>query len=39
MLNWFGHMERMEEDRLVKRIIGSDGRGVRLRGQCETSVE
>ena len=31
VLRWFGHMERMEENQLVKRIIGSDVRGVRLR--------
>ena len=24
-LRWFGHTERMEEDLLVKRIVGSDG--------------
>ena len=28
MLRWFGPTERMEEDRLVKKIVGSD---VRLR--------
>jgi len=27
---WFGHMERMDGDRLVKKINGSDARGVRL---------
>ena len=26
-------MERMEEDQLVKRIIGPESRGVRLRGR------
>ena len=36
VLRWFGHMERMEEDRLVKRIVGSDVRGVRLRGRPRT---
>ena len=29
-------MERMEEDQLVKRIVGSDVRGVRLRGRSKT---
>ena len=26
-------MERMKEDWLVKKMMGSDGRGVRLRGR------
>ena len=48
VLRWLGHMERMEEDWLVKRIMRSDVRGVRLRGrplmgwingQCEKSAE
>ena len=30
---WFGHMERIEEDRLVKRIVGFDVRDIRLRGR------
>ena len=30
MLRWFGHMERLEEDQLVKRIVGSDVTGVKL---------
>ena len=29
----FGHKERMEEDQLVKRTVGSDVKGVRLRGR------
>ena len=33
MLRWFEHMERMEEDQLVKKIVGSD---VRLRGRPKT---
>ena len=33
MLRWFEHMDRIEEDRLVKRIVGSDVRGVRLIGR------
>ena len=33
VLRWCGHMERMEEERLVKRIVESDVRGVRLRGR------
>ena len=32
MLEWYGHKARIEEDGLVKRIIGSDVRGVWLRG-------
>ena len=31
LLRWLGSMERMEEDRLMKIIEGSDVRGVRLR--------
>ena len=31
MLWWLGHKERMEEDWLVKRIIGFDVRAVQLR--------
>ena len=31
MLRWIRHNERMEEDWLVKRIVGSDVRSVRLR--------
>ena len=31
MLRWYGHTEKMEEDQFVKRIIGSDVRGVLLR--------
>lgn len=27
------HVERIEEDTLVKRIVGCDVRGVRLRGR------
>ena len=33
VLRWFGGMERMEEDWLVKRIIGSDVRSGRLSGR------
>ena len=33
VLRWFGHMERMDGERLVKKINGSDARGVRLRGR------
>ena len=36
VLRWFGHMERMKEDRLVKRIVRSDVRGVRLRERSQT---
>ena len=33
---WFGHMETKKEDRLVKRTVGSDVRGVMLRGSPRT---
>ena len=33
VLMWFGHLERMEEDRLVKRVYQSDAMGVRMRGR------
>ena len=33
VLRWFGHVERMEEDRLVKRVYQSDVMGVRRRGR------
>ena len=33
VLRWFGHIERMEEEQLVKRIVGSDVRDVWLRGR------
>ena len=33
MQRQFGHMERMKEDQLVKRIVRSKVRGVRLRGK------
>ena len=36
VLRWFGHMERMEEDWLVKRIVVSNVRGVRLNGRPQT---
>ena len=32
-LRWFGHVERLEEGRTVKRITGSRTRGVRKRGR------
>ena len=32
VLRWFGHKERMEEDWLVKRIVGSDVRVLRWEG-------
>ena len=32
-LRWFGHVERMDEDRMVKRISGSGVRGGRPRGR------
>ena len=33
VLRWFGHVERMGEERLVKRVYESDVRGVRPRGR------
>ncbi len=33
MLRWFGHVERMEEKCLLKKITESDVRGVRVRGR------
>ncbi len=33
VLQWFGHVERMEEERLVKKITRSNVRGVRPRGR------
>ena len=36
MLMWFGYMERREEDQLVKRIVGANVRGVRLRDRPGT---
>ena len=33
LLRWFGHVERMDEEHLVKRIIRSDAMGERPRGR------
>ncbi len=33
VLRWFEHVERMEEERLVKKVTRSDVRGVRPRGR------
>ncbi len=33
VLLWFGHVERMEEEHLVKKVTRSDVRGVRPRGR------
>ncbi len=33
VLRWYGHVEKMEEERLVKKITRSDVRGVRSRGR------
>ncbi len=33
VLWWFGHVERMKEEHLVKKITRSDVRGVRPRGR------
>ena len=32
MLRWFGHMDSMKDDWLVKRIMRSNEKNVRLRG-------
>ena len=31
VLRWFGHAERMGDERMAKRVYGSDVRGVRRR--------
>ena len=36
VLRWFGHVERMAEGRMVKKITRSDVRGVRPRGRPRT---
>ena len=33
VLGWFGHVERMENERMTKRVYESDIRGVRRRGR------
>ena len=33
VMRWFGHVERMGDDRLVKRVYDSEVRGVRRRGR------
>ncbi len=33
VLRWFGHVEKMKEERLVKKITRSDVRGIRPRGR------
>ena len=33
VLRWFGHIERMDEDRLVKRVYRAEVRGVAPRGR------
>jgi hypothetical protein len=33
ILRWFGHMEQMPEERIVKRIYKSEVEGVRARGR------
>ena len=35
VLRWFGHIERMPEERLVKRIYDSEWRGKNDRGRPE----
>ncbi len=32
-LRWFGHVERMESERLTKRVYDSEVEGVRRRGR------
>ncbi len=33
VVRWFGHVERMKEERLVKKVTRSNVRGVRPRGR------
>ena len=33
VLRWFGHVEKMGDERMAKRMCGSDVRGVRRRGR------
>ena len=33
VLRWFGHVERMGEERLVRRVYESNVRGARCRGR------
>ena len=33
VLRWFGHMERMEDERMTKRVMVAEVRGVRARGR------
>ena len=33
MLRWYGHVKRMDEDRVVKRVYVSECRGSRIRGR------
>ena len=37
ILRWFGHVERMGDERLVKRVYESEVRGVRRRGRRRKS--
>ena len=37
ILRWFGHVERMGDERLVKRVYESEVRGVRRRGRSRKS--
>ena len=36
VVRWYEHIEGTEEDWLLKRIVGPDVRGVRLRGRPRT---
>ena len=33
VLRWFGHVERMDEERLMRRVYQSDGEGTKRRGR------
>ena len=35
VLRWFGHVDKKEEEQLVKKIVGSDATGVRPREDLE----
>ncbi len=38
VLRWFWYVERMEEERLVKKVTRSDVRGVRPRGETSNGM-
>ena len=36
-ISWLGHLERMEEDRMPKRIFNKESKGTRRRGRLRKS--